>query len=75
MLGFCFCRCFYVESLIKNKDDLVIQTARVEVAGLDLTKAEVYAKFIAGEAKYKILENAPFYSENSSLQENSDIAF
>ena len=63
---------FYIDSLIYNNKNLEYQKARVEVEGVDLTQAQVYAKFIKSGQDVKFIQLA---QQNISNDEDDLVLF
>ena len=63
---------FYIDSLIYNNKNLEYQKARVEVEGVDLTQAQVYAKFIKSGQDVKFVQLA---QQNFSNDEDDLVLF
>ena len=63
---------FYIDSLIYNNKNLEYQKARVEVEGVDLTQAQVYAKFIKSGQDVKFVQLA---QQNISNDEDDLVLF
>lgn len=63
---------FYIDSLIYNDKNLEYQEARVEVEGVDLTQAQVYAKFIKSGQDVNFVQLA---QQNISNEEDDLVLF
>lgn len=63
---------FYIDSLIYNNKNLEYQKARVEVEGVDLTQAQVYAKFIKSGQDVNFVQLA---QQNISNDEDDLVLF
>lgn len=63
---------FYIDSLIYNNKNLEYQKARVEVEGVDLTQAQVYAKFIKSGQDVNFVQLA---QQNISNEEDDLVLF